>query len=176
MAKIAFGMNVSLDGYVDHDRFAPDATLFAHWVDHMQQISGCLYGRKIYELMRYWENDQPEWGEAEHAFAAAWRAQPKWVVSQTLEEVGPNATLISGDVVAAVRDLKAQQSGEIEVGGPVLAGFLTEHGLIDEYKLYYHPVVLGHGRPFFTAERPKMRLVGHDRFGDDVVRLTYLAQ
>ena len=176
MAKIAFGMNVSLDGYVDHDRFAPDTTLFAHWIDHMQQISGCLYGRKIYELMRYWENDQPEWGEAERVFAEAWRAQHKWVVSQTLTKVGPNATLISGDVVAAVHDLKARQSGEIEVGGPVLAGFLGEHGLIDEYKLYYHPVVLGHGRPFFVAERPKMRLVGHERFGDDAFRLTYVPQ
>ena len=176
MAKIAFGMNVSLDGYVDHERFAPDATLFRHWIDHMRDISGCLYGRKLYELMRYWEEDQPDWGEAEQAFAAAWRGQHKWVVSHTLKEVGPNATLISGDVASAVRDLKAQQSGEIEVGGPALAGFLTENGLIDEYKLYFHPVVLGHGRPLFTAARPRMRLVSHDRIGDAVVRLTYVPE
>jgi dihydrofolate reductase len=176
MAKIAFGMNVSLDGYVDHDRFAPDPALFRHWIDHMRGIAGCLYGRKLYEIMRYWEEDQPEWGADERAFAQAWRGQHKWVVSRTLEQVGPNATLISGDLVAAVRALKQEHSGEIELGGPALAGFLTDHGLIDEYRLYYHPVVLGQGRPFFTGQRPKMRLVSQDRIGEEVVRLTYAPQ
>ena len=105
-------------------------------------------------------------------FAAAWRRLRKWVVSRTLKSVGPNAVLVSGDVEAAIRGLKAQLEGEISISGPNLAGSLT--GLIDEYRLYFHPVVLGRGAPFFAGPRPRLRLVPHDRIDDDVVRLTYV--
>lgn len=94
MAKFVFGMNLSLDGYVDHEEFAPDAMLFRHWIEQVGGIAGCLYGRRIYELMRYWDDDQPEWTADEHDFAAAWRSRPKWVVSRSLTSVGPNATLV----------------------------------------------------------------------------------
>jgi hypothetical protein len=98
-------------------------------------------------------------GDDLRAFAEAWRAMPKWVVSRSLKSVGPNATLIGDDVEAAVRKLKADLVGEIEVGGPKLAAILTKLGLIDEYQLFLHPVVLGLGRPFFVGPQPRLRLV-----------------
>jgi dihydrofolate reductase len=151
MAKLVFGMNQSLDGYVDHLKFAPSATLFRHFIEEAQQQAGSVYGRKIYEIMRYWDDDHPEWDEDRHAFAAAWRKQPKWVVSRTLTSVGPNATLVQGDLEGAIRALKAERDGEIEVAGPNLARSLTELGLIDEYRIYLHPVVLGNGTPYFAS-------------------------
>jgi dihydrofolate reductase len=166
-------MNQSLDGYVDHMAFAPSPTLFHHFVEEAQGQAGSVYGRHMYEVMRYWDDDRPEWGAAEHAFAAAWRKQPKWVVSRSLQAVGPNATLIAGDLEGAIRALKAERDGEIEVAGPTVAHSLTELGLIDEYRIYLHPVVLGHGRPYFAGPRPRLRLVGSDRIGD-VIRLAYV--
>jgi dihydrofolate reductase len=91
-----------------------------------------------------------------------------------LKSVGPNATLIADDVEGVVRGLKARLAGEIDVGGPDLARSLTDLGLIDEYRLYVHPVVLGHGKPFFAAPRPRLRLVANDLIGEDAVRLTYV--
>ena len=174
MAKLVFGMNQSLVGYVDHTEFAPDGTLFRHFIEEAQGQAGSLYGRHVYELMHYWDDDQPEWSADEHAFAAAWRKQPKWVVSRTLTSVGPNATLVEGDLEGAIRRLKAERDGEIEVAGPSLAHSLTELGLIDEYRIYLHPVVLGHGQPYFAGPRPPLRLMAHDRIGEDVIRLTYV--
>lgn len=174
MAKFVFGMNVSLDGYVDHERFAPDAVLFQHWIDAVRQVRASIYGRKIYEIMRYWEEDQPDWGPAEQAFAAAWRAQHKWVVSRSLSGVGPGATLVAGDVEETLRGLKAQLSGEVDISGTVLAHAMGTMGLIDEYRLYVHPVVLGGGKPFFAGARPKLRLTASDRIGPEVIRLTYV--
>jgi dihydrofolate reductase len=174
MAKLVFGMNQSLDGYVDHMAFGPSPTLFRHFIEEAEQQAGSVYGRKMYEIMRYWDEDQPEWDADEHAFAAAWRKQPKWVVSRSLQSVGPNATLIEGDLESAIRKLKAERDGEIEVAGPDLAGSLTELGLIDEYRIYLHPVVLGQGTPYFAGPRPRLRLITHDRIGEDVIRLTYI--
>lgn len=174
MAKFVFGMNLSLDGYVDYDRFAPDPALFRHWIDYVGSLAGSLYGRRLYEIMRYWDDDHAEWGVAEREFAAAWRNHPKWVVSRSLKSVGPNATLVAEDIEATIRGLKRGLAGEIEVGGPVLAGSLTELGLIDEYRLYFHPVVLGHGDPFFTGPRPPLRLVANDVIGERAIRLTYV--
>jgi RibD C-terminal domain len=139
MAKLVFGMNQSLDGYVDHMAFAPSPTLFRHFIEEAQAQAGSVYGRQMYEIMRYWDDDHPEWDAEERAFAAAWRKQPKWVVS-----------------------------------GPDLAKSLTELGLIDEYRIYLHPVVLGHGKPYFAGPRPPLRLMTHDRIGEDVIRLTYV--
>ena len=174
MAKLVFGMNQSLDGYVDHTAFAPGPTLFRHFIEEAQGQAGSVYGRQMYEVMRYWDDDQPGWDAGELAFAAAWRKQPKWVVSRTLQSVGPNATLVSNDLEGAIRRLKTERDGEIEVAGPGLAHSLTELGLIDEYRIYLHPVVLGHGQPYFAGPRPRLRLVASDRIGEDVIRLTYL--
>jgi len=175
MAKLVFGMNQSLDGYIDHMALpVPSPALFRHFIAEAQGQAGSVYGRRMYEVMRYWDDDHPEWGADERAFAAAWRNQPKWVVSRLLKAVGPNATLVAGDLEATIRTLKAEHDGEIEVAGPDLAQSLTELGLIDEYRLYLHPVVLGHGKPFFAGPRPRLRLVTSDRIGEDVIRLTYV--
>jgi dihydrofolate reductase len=175
MAKIVFGMNQSLDGYVDHDKFAPGPALFRHFIEQVRGLAGSVYGRSIYELMRYWDEDHPEWDAAERDFAIAWRNQPKWVVSRSLQSVGPNATLVGDDLEAAIRRLKAERVGEIDVAGPELARSLTDLGLIDEYRIYLHPVVLGRGKPFFAGPRPPLRLVASDRIGEDVIRLTYVS-
>jgi len=172
MGTIVFGMNQTLDGYVDHEVFAPDAELFRHFVDHAAEVSGSIYGRRMYEIMRYWDDDHDEWDAAERAFAAAWRRQPKWVVSRTLPEVGPNATLVRDGLEGLARRLKAEVPGEVEVAGPVLAGSLTELGLVDEYRIYLHPLVIGRGNPFFAGPRPPLRLLSADRIGD-VLRLAY---
>ena len=174
MARLVFGMNQSLDGYVDHMAFAPGPTLFRHFVEEAQQQAGSVYGRHMYEVMRYWDDDHPEWDAPERDFAAAWRKQPKWVVSRSLTSVGPNATLVGDDLEGAIRELKAGRDGEIEVAGPNVAGSLTALGLIDEYRIYLHPVVLGRGKPLFAGPRPPLRLVTHDRIGEDVLRLTYV--
>lgn len=174
MAKLVFGMNVSLDGYVDHQAFEPDAVLFRHFIEQVRGLAASVYGRGLYEVMRYWDDDHPEWPPDFREFAEAWRAQPKWVVSRTLKSVGPNATLVADDVEAAIRGLKDRLEGQIEIGGPVLAGSLTRLGLIDEYQLYFHPVVLGRGNPFFTGPRPPLRLVASDRIGEQAIRLTYV--
>lgn len=174
MARLVFGMNQSLDGYVDHQGFAPGPALFRHFIEEARGQAGSLYGRRMYEIMRYWDDDQPGWNADERAFAAAWRAQPKWVASRTLEAVGPHATLLGDDLERAVRALKAEQDGEIEVAGPTLARRLTEVGLIDEYRIYLHPVVLGGGQPYFAGPRPPLRLVAHDDMGEGVLRLTYV--
>lgn len=175
MAKFVYGMNVSLDGYIDHEAIAPPGReLFRHWIEQVGSLTGSIYGRRLYELMRYWDEDDAGWGPDEREFAVAWRKQRKWVVSCTLKSVGPNAMLISEDVEAAIRKLKAQQSGEIDVGGSVLAQSLTELGLIDEYRPYFRPNVLGRGTPFFAGPRPPLRLVANERIGEDAVRLTYI--
>ena len=174
MAKLVFGMNQSLDGYVDHMAFAPEPRALSSLHRAGARPDGqrvrsphvrghALLGRRPSRV-----------GAEERDFAAAWRSQPKWVVSRSLKSVGPNATLVEDDIEAVIRGLKAQLVGEIEVAGPDLARSLTDLGLIDEYRLYLHPVVLGRGKPFFAGPRPPLRLVASDRIGEDVIRLTYV--
>lgn len=174
MAKLVFELNQSLDGYVDHQVMPPEPGLFRHFIERVRGLTGMVYGRRMYEVMRYWDEDLPDWDTEERDYAAAWRSQPKWVVSRTLKSLGPNATLVEGDLEAAVRGLKARLDGEIEVAGPELAGCLTELGLVDEYRLYLRPVVLGRGKPFFAGPRAPLRLVASDRVGNDTIRLTYV--
>lgn len=179
MGKLVFGMMQSLDGYVDGVAGdlalpAPDAVLHRHFNDHVRNLAGSLYGRRMYEIMRYWDEDRPEWGEIERDFAAVWRALPKWVVSRTLKSVGPNATRVENNVEAFVRRLKMEVDGDIDVAGPTLAGSLSALGLIDEYQLYLRPFVLGGGKPYFAGARPLLRLIASDRPGPDTVRLTYV--
>jgi dihydrofolate reductase len=180
MAKLVYALNQSLDGYVDHLAFKPSPALFRHFIEQVRGLAGIVYGRRMYEIMRYWDEDLPAWAAAEHEYAAAWRSQPKWVVSRTLKPadatLGPNATLVEGvEAEAFIRHLKAEQDGEIDVAGPGLAGSLTNLGLIDEYRLYLHPTVLGRGTPYFADSRPPLKFVSSDRIGDDVIRLTYEA-
>lgn len=178
MAKLVFGMMQSLDGYVagvegQPGLPMPDDALHLHFSAQLSGFSGSLLGRRMYEIMRYWDGEEAEEDEVGLAFATAWRAKPKWVVSRTLKSIGPNATLVSGDLETAIKALKAEQSGIIDVAGPELAGSLSELGLIDEYQLYLRPVVLGRGKPFFHGARPPLRLEASEQIGD-TMRLTYV--
>jgi len=175
MAKLVFGLMQSLDGYVDHLKLGPPGpSTFRHFVEHVRGLAGMLYGRRMYEIMRYWDEDLPAWDADARDFAAIWRSKPKWVVSRSLTSVGPNATLVADDIEAVVRGLKNKLAGEIDVAGPDLARSLTDLGLIDEYRLYFRPVVLGRGTPFFMGPRPPLRLMASDVIGEDIVRLTYV--
>ena len=179
MGKLVFGMMQSLDGYVAGlagglELPPPGVSLSRHFNDRVRGLAGNLLGRRMYKVMRYWDEDQPEWEVVEQDFAAMWRAQPKWVVSRSLKSVGANATLVAGDVEAFARRLKAEVEGEIDVAGPELAGCLTDLGLIDEYRLYFRPFVLGRGKPYFAGARPPLRLIAADPVGEDAVRLTYV--
>jgi dihydrofolate reductase len=175
MAKLVYGLNQSLDGYVDHMKLGPPApAAFRHFIELVRGVTGFFYGRRLYEIMRYWDEDLPDWDADDREFAAAWQSQPKWVVSRSLKPVGPNATLFVDDVETVVRGLKAQHAGEIHVGGPDLARTMTDLGLIDEYRLYLRPVVLGGGTPFFAGPRPPLHLVASDLIAEDLIRLTYV--
>ena len=180
MAKLVFGMMQSLDGYVAGAAGGPQLPrpgdrLHRHFNDYVRQVAGIIYGRRMYEVMRYWDDDQADWDDIERDFAAAWRAKPKWVVSHTLESVGPNATLVRDGAGAFVRALKPKLDGEIEVAGPELAGALTALGLIDEYRLYFRPFILGSGKPYFFGPRPPLRFVSAESVGEDAMMLTYAA-
>jgi dihydrofolate reductase len=181
MAKLVFGMMQSLDGYIAGVAGGPQLPppgdqLSRHFNDYVRALAGMVYGRRMYEVMRYWDDDQPDWDAVERDFAMTWRAKPKWVASRTLKDVGPNATLIREDVSAFVRKLKEEISGEIDVAGPELAGSLTASRLIDEYRLYFRPLVLGRGKPYFAGPLPALRLVGTEPVGEDSVSLTYATE
>ena len=154
MAKLVFGMNQSLDGYVDHMAIAPSPTLFRHFIEQVRDQAGSVYGRRLYEVMRYWDEDRPESDAEERDFAAAWRKQPKWVVSRSLKSAGPNATLVGDGFEAVIRGLKAELDGEIEVGGPDLARSLTDLCLVDEYRLWVmsRHCVTSASCPFFPSK------------------------
>ena len=175
MAKLVFEMNQSLDCYVDHLKIGPPRPeLSRHFMEQVRGLTGMVYGRRMYEVMRYWDIDQSDWDAEDHEFAALWRSKRKWVVSRSLKSVGPNATLVENDIEAVLRGLKAQLAGEIEVAGPNLVGSLTDAGLIDEYRIYLHPVVLGRGKPYFAGPRPPLRLAASDLIVEDVIRLIYV--
>jgi dihydrofolate reductase len=179
MGKLVYGLMQSLDGYITDAAGGllppPGDQLGRHFMDHIRALAGMIYGRRMYEVMRYWDDDQPDWDAGDHDFAAVWRAKPKWVMSRTLESVGSNATLVRDDAGAFVRALKAKIDGEIDVAGAELAGGLTALGLIDEYRLYFRPFVVGGGKPFFSGPRPPLRLVSAEAVGEDAVKVTYAA-
>lgn len=175
MARLVYGLSQSLDGYVDHMKIGPPPPEgFRHFVELVRGLTGLIYGRTTYEIMQYWDDDANVNDADDREFAVAYRNCPKWVVSRTLRSVGPNATLISADVEKAIGKLKAERAGEFLTGGPVLAQSLTDAGLIDEYRLYLRPVVLGGGSPFFRGPRPPLHLVATDMIAEDMIRLTYV--
>jgi dihydrofolate reductase len=174
MAKLIYGLQQSLDGYVDHMELGPPGPgVFRHFLDRTRDSAGCLYGRRTYEIMRYWDEDQADWDAQDREYAKVWRSRPKWVVSRSLKSLGPNASLVEGELADAVKTLKAAHLGAIDVAGPKLAQSLSDLGLIDEYWLYFRPVVLGKGSPFFAAPRPSLRLTSCDLVGEDIVHLVY---
>jgi dihydrofolate reductase len=191
MGRLIFGMVQSLDGYIagrsggpqPDGLLSPQAAaelpppgpiLHRHFNDLVRGSEGLLYGRRMYEVMRYWDEDQPDWDEIEHDFAQAWRSKSKWVASRSLTSVGPNATLVQGDLIDFAANLKSERDGDIDVAGAELANELSAAGLVDEYRLYFRPYVLGTGKPYFAGPLPALRQIKLDAIGEDAVRLTYV--
>ncbi|SMC96986.1 dihydrofolate reductase family protein [Rhizobium sp. RU36D] len=178
MGKMILAMNVSVDGYVDDLEGTlamgpPSAAHFRYWIETIRGHAGAIYGRRMYELMHYWDEDRPEWDAPQREFAAVWRRMPKWVVSSTLTSVGPNATLVRDDAEALFRQVAEETDGIVSVSGPELAGLAARMGLIAEYHLHLRPVVLGSGKPFFPASTPPLRLVSSTKIDEDTLHLVY---
>jgi dihydrofolate reductase len=179
MGRLIFGMMQSLDGYIDGPAGnvqlgPPGPILSRHFIDQFRGSDGVLYGRRMYEIMRYWDEDQPEWDEIDQDFARIYRSKPKWVASRSLTSVGPNATLVQGDLIDFAAKLKSERDGNIDIAGAELANVLSAAGLVDEYRLYFRPYVLGAGKPYFAGPLPPLRLLSSDTIGEDAVRLTYV--
>jgi dihydrofolate reductase len=181
MGRIVYGMIVSLDGYITSPdgiigMAAPGAELHWYFNGVMKRTAVSLYGRRMYETMKVWEDwdDKPGVSEVEADFARAWRAVPKVVVSTTLKSVGPNARLVRNNVEATVRALKVDIQGDIAVAGAGLAGGLSKLGLIDEYQLFLHPAVFGGGIAFFEPGTSlDLKPLGCEQLPQDVTLLRY---
>lgn len=182
MRKVIYLMNVSLDGFIEGpnrelDWTGIDEELHRFFNDQQSDMDTLLYGRRLYEVMTYWEtaDANPSISEVEREFARIWKNSSKIVFSKTLEQVQGNARLFRGDIAAEITKLKQQPGKDLEVGGPNLASTFMQLGLIDEYRLVVHPVVLGSGTPFFPAlDSPiKLRLVETHTFKSGVVYLRY---
>ncbi len=170
MGKLIYSMNVSLDGFVetpDHslDWALVDDELHAWWNDQTRPLQATLYGRRIYEIMAaHWPTgeDDPASTEVEREFARIWNPMPKIVFSTSLEHVDHNARLVRGDVADVLTGLRREFDGDLDVSGPNLAGQFVSRGLVDEYQLVVHPVVLGAGTPFWPTLQEPLRLVHTD--------------
>ena len=179
MGHVSYGMLVSLDGYIaDADGVitlpVPGTDLHRHFNHRQRDIELSVYGRRMWQMMSYWGEPDPTRDEVGEEFAREWMLTPKVVLSASLDEVPEGVSLITTDAVTAVRRLKADIPGEIEVSGASLAASLGAAGLIDEYRLYTQPVVLGGGTPFFAdGYRRELRLLDAETLPDDVVLTRY---
>lgn len=185
MGRLIYSMNVSLDGYVetpDHslDWTIVDDEIHGWWNDQVRSVDASIYGRRLYDVMAaYWPTGEadPAATDVTREFARLWNAKPKIVFSRTLDQVDWNSRLVSGDVEAELATLRVEFPGDIDVGGPTLAAAFIERGLVDEYRLVVHPVILGAGTPFFpNLERPVgLRLTDTRTFMSGAVYLGYSA-
>jgi len=185
MAKLIYSMLASLDGYVEDlsgnfDWAAPDAEVHAFVNELERSVGTHLYGRRMYETMRFWEHP-PELESAPahiQEYAAIWQAADKVVYSRTLQEVSSTRTRIEREFDAdAVRRLKAEAAGDVSVGGPGLAGEAIAAGLVDEYHLFFVPVLVGGGKRVLPDDvRADLDLVDEQRFGNGTVYLRYRTQ
>src|SRR5918996_395736 len=182
MRNVIYSMSVSLDGFIagpggEIDWGAPDEELHRFHNQRVRELGGHLLGRRLYETMVYWEtaDQNPSATDYELEFAHIWQELPKVVFSRTLDRVEGNARLVSEGVAEEVAKLKEQPGKDLSVGGAGLASSLIELGLVDEYRLFVSPVVLGGGTPFFPAvgERLDLELVETRTFGSRVVYLRY---
>ena len=182
MRKLIYSMGVSLDGFIagpggEIDWSAPDEELHRFHNEQTKEIGAHLLGRRLYEEMAYWEtaDEKPSASDYELEFARIWKALPKVVFSKTLEKVEGNARLVREGVGEEVAGLKEQPGKDLAVGGAGLAATFTKLGLIDEYRLFVNPVVLGGGTPYFPAldERINLELVETQTFGSRVVYVRY---
>jgi dihydrofolate reductase len=182
MRKLIYSMGVSLDGFIagpdgEIDWSDPDEELHRFHNRQTRELGAHLLGRRLYEVMRYWEtaDEKPSAAEYELEFARVWNALPKIVFSKTLEKVEGNARLVRDGVADEVAKLKEQPGKDLAVGGAGLASTLMKLGLIDEFRLFVSPVVLGGGTRYFPAlnERINLELVETQTFGSRVVYVRY---
>ncbi|MEU5193133.1 dihydrofolate reductase family protein [Streptomyces scabiei] len=183
MRSVTYSMGVSLDGYIvgpdgGFDWTAPDPEVFRFWIDQLRGVDVHLLGRRLYETMLYWETAEQETtlDDAEREWTALWNPLPKVVFSTTLSEVRGNARLASGGLAEEIERLRAEPGeGEIAIGGANLAAQAAEAGLIDEYQVIVHPVLVGGGIPFFSRDerRVDLELVETRTFGSRFVLLRY---
>ena len=181
--KLTFGMNLSLDGYIaapgdDIGWSVPCDELFQWWSDRVGATGLALYGRKLWETMSsYWPtaDQQPGATPAQIEFARRWQDMPKVVFSSTISTVSWNARLVTGDAVAEITRLKAEDGGPMDISGATLAAAAMRAGLIDEYVLAIAPVLVGGGTPFFTAldNWVNLTLVETRTFPDGVLLTRY---
>jgi dihydrofolate reductase len=182
--RIRYGMNVSLDGFVADaagglDWGRVDDELHQWFNDRARTLAGSLYGRRLYEVMAaYWPTGEanPESTDVMREFARIWNATPRFVFSTMLEHVDHNSRLVRGDVGEVLSEVRRELDGDLEVGGPDLAGQFLRHGLVDEIELVVHPVVLGSGLRFWpTLDAPlAFELREVHRFSSGAVALTYV--
>lgn len=159
MRTLTFGMNVSLDGYVaapdgDLGWGVPSDELFQFWSDRVGATGTALYGRRLWEGMNsHWPtaDQQPGATPAVVEYARRWRDMPKVVFSSTLGTVDGNARLVTGDAVPEIARLRAEDGGPMDIGGATLAAAAMRAGLVDEYAVVTHPVLVGGGTPFFAT-------------------------
>jgi dihydrofolate reductase len=182
MRKLIYSMGVSLDGFIagpngEIDWSPPDEELHRFHNQQARETGAHLYGRRLYETMRYWETAEEDPSATEYMleFARIWKDMPKIVFSKTLEKVEGNARLVRDGVAEEVAKLKEQPGKDLAVGGAGLASTFMKLGLIDEYRLFVSPVVLGRGTPYFPAldERINLELVETRTFGSRVVYVRY---
>jgi dihydrofolate reductase len=175
-------MSTSLDGFIsgpdgDFSWSVPDEELHRFHNQLVSELGAHLLGRRLYETMLYWETaeEQPSVDEIEVEFARIWKALPKIVFSHTLQSVEGNTRLATGDVEEEVAKLKEQPGKDLAVGGPGLASSLISLNLVDEYRLFVSPVVVGGGTPYFPAgvDRIDLELVETRTFGSRVEYLRY---
>jgi dihydrofolate reductase len=184
MRRIIWMMSVSLDGFMEGpgrelDWQLIDEELHRHFNEQLAAMGAFLDGRVTYELMAgFWPtaDADPASSEPVAEFARIWREMPKIVYSRTLDRAGWNTTVVREVVPEEVAALKAQAGGDLVVGGADLAGTFMHLGLIDEYRVYVHPVVIGRGKPMFAPSdsRTPLRLAETRAFGNGVVLLRYL--
>jgi len=183
MGKLIYTLNVSLDGYIETpnhglDWSTIDEELHSWFNDQMRPLSASLYGRRLYEVMAaYWptaEND-PEGTDVTRDYARIWNATPRFVFSRTLEQVDHNSKLVRGDVAEVLSEIRGEIDGDLEVAGADLAGQFVQRGLVDEFHLVIHPVVLGAGTPYWpTLDAPRrLRPIGGRRFASGAELRSY---
>ena len=183
MGKLIYTLNVSVDGFMetpDHglDWGVVDDELHRWFNDDLRSHEASLYGRRLYELMAaYWPTaeEDPAATDVMREFSAIWKATPRFVFSSTLESVAHNSRLVRGDVGGVLEDLRREFQGDLEVGGANLAGQFIRRGLVDEYRLMVHPVVLGAGTPYWPQleEPQRLRLIETRIFASGVQLLAY---
>ncbi len=183
MRSVTYSMSASLDGYIvgpdgRFDWTVPDPDVFRFWIDEIRDVGVHLMGRRLYETMLYWETAEqdPSLDDAELEWASLWNPLPKVVFSTTLSAVQGNARLASGGLAQEIERLRAEpEEGDIAIGGATLAAEAAELGLIDEYRVMVHPVLVGGGIPYFPRRerRVDLDLVETRTFSSRFVYLRY---